>query len=210
MKTKLLGVVAAVVLLFTANSAAQANTYSLPLNGIVSFGGALGLPYPGPLVSGGSFVSGPNIFPQCGFSYGACSSEQLALQASFSFGTQIYEYDQAGNLVDSGIVGLTFANCNALFGCGGFVEDYDHSVMTTSLASLNAFSLVTSTNIASGGPVTCVFGPCVLLSVQTDGTLISERETPLPAALPLFASGLGALGLLGWRRKRKNAAAIAA
>ena len=33
---------------------------------------------------------------------------------------------------------------------------------------------------------------------------------PLPAALPLFASGLGALGLLGWRRKRKNAAAMAA
>jgi len=33
--------------------------------------------------------------------------------------------------------------------------------------------------------------------------------TPLPAALPLFASGLGAMGLLGWRRKRKNAAAIA-
>ena len=31
--------------------------------------------------------------------------------------------------------------------------------------------------------------------------------TPLPAALPLFASGLGVLGLLGWRRKRKAAAA---
>jgi hypothetical protein len=28
-------------------------------------------------------------------------------------------------------------------------------------------------------------------------------ETPLPAALALFASGLGAFGLLGWRRKRK-------
>jgi hypothetical protein len=27
--------------------------------------------------------------------------------------------------------------------------------------------------------------------------------TPLPAALPLFAGGLGAMGLLGWRRKRK-------
>ena len=31
----------------------------------------------------------------------------------------------------------------------------------------------------------------------------AAAATPLPAALPLFASGLGALGLLGWRRKRK-------
>ncbi len=34
--------------------------------------------------------------------------------------------------------------------------------------------------------------------------------TPLPAALPLFATGLGGLGLLGWRRKRKAAAQVAA
>jgi hypothetical protein len=27
--------------------------------------------------------------------------------------------------------------------------------------------------------------------------------TPIPGALPLFVSGLGGLGLLGWRRKRK-------
>ena len=33
--------------------------------------------------------------------------------------------------------------------------------------------------------------------------------TPLPAALPLFATGLGAMGLLGWRRKRKSAAIAA-
>ena len=33
--------------------------------------------------------------------------------------------------------------------------------------------------------------------------------TPIPATLPLFATGLGAFGLLGWRRKRK-AAALAA
>jgi hypothetical protein len=39
---------------------------------------------------------------------------------------------------------------------------------------------------------------------------ISFTETspvPLPATFPLFASGLGALGLLGWRRKRKAVAA---
>jgi hypothetical protein len=31
--------------------------------------------------------------------------------------------------------------------------------------------------------------------------------TPLPSALPLFAGGLGAMGLFGWRRKRKAQAA---
>ena len=36
--------------------------------------------------------------------------------------------------------------------------------------------------------------------------LAETVATPLPAALPLFATGLGALGLLGWRRKRKQAA----
>ena len=35
----------------------------------------------------------------------------------------------------------------------------------------------------------------------------TQTTTPLPATLPLFASGLGALGLLGWRRKRKALAA---
>jgi len=35
-------------------------------------------------------------------------------------------------------------------------------------------------------------------------------EVPLPAALPLFATGVGVLGVLSWRRKRKNAAVIAA
>jgi hypothetical protein len=31
----------------------------------------------------------------------------------------------------------------------------------------------------------------------------SSVPTPLPAALPLFATGISALGLLGWRRRRK-------
>jgi hypothetical protein len=47
------------------------------------------------------------------------------------------------------------------------------------------------------------------ISSLTFEAILPAAETPLPAALPLFATGLGALGLLGWRRKRK-AAALAA
>lgn len=36
----------------------------------------------------------------------------------------------------------------------------------------------------------------------------TPSATPLPATLPLFAGGLGAMGLFGWRRKRKNTATI--
>jgi hypothetical protein len=39
---------------------------------------------------------------------------------------------------------------------------------------------------------------------------ISLAQTPLPAAIPLFASGLVVLGLIGWHTKRKNAALAAA
>jgi hypothetical protein len=48
---------------------------------------------------------------------------------------------------------------------------------------------------ASGGQF--IFSPGVL----------SVAATPVPAALPLFASGLGALGVAGWRKKRKAAIA---
>jgi hypothetical protein len=31
----------------------------------------------------------------------------------------------------------------------------------------------------------------------------NTTSTPLPAALPLFATGIGAMGFVGWRRKRR-------
>ena len=39
---------------------------------------------------------------------------------------------------------------------------------------------------------------------------VQISQTPLPAALPLFAGGLGVMGLLGWRKKRKAAVLAAA
>jgi hypothetical protein len=49
---------------------------------------------------------------------------------------------------------------------------------------------------------------CFVAGVQQSGSAASV--TPLPAALPLFASGLSGIGLLAWRRTRKKTAALAA
>jgi hypothetical protein len=76
--------------------------------------------------------------------------------------------------------------------------------------------IVTATAIGVPGtvPIITVTGSDITSLVITStndssGILIAEGITPLPAALPLFATGLGALGLLGWRRKRKARAAAA-
>jgi hypothetical protein len=62
----------------------------------------------------------------------------------------------------------------------------------------------------AGGDITqwTLFNVSGALAGGFYGFLTPEASaTPLPAALPLFATGLGALGLLGWRRKRRAAAA---
>jgi hypothetical protein len=78
----------------------------------------------------------------------------------------------------------------------------------------------TGSNGTSTGKVTDVlnFGDGTILDItlyNAEDWAITPKisfdldPTPLPATLPLFMSGLGALGLLGWRKKRE-AFAIAA
>ena len=61
----------------------------------------------------------------------------------------------------------------------------------------------------SGGPSGDACSVLGQPGCHVTGDAVPEA-TPLPAALPLFAGGLGVMGLLGWRRKRKNGAANAA
>ena len=60
--------------------------------------------------------------------------------------------------------------------------------------------------LVTSGPI-FAFGDAVQVGTW-EVTL--HDATPLPAALPLFATGLGSSGLLGWRRKKKSATALAA
>jgi hypothetical protein len=57
---------------------------------------------------------------------------------------------------------------------------------------------------------TCNFFYFGIGSNDPSGNVVLEEITavssvPLPAALPLFATGVGVLGLLGWRRKKTAA-----
>src|SRR5262249_24940007 len=62
------------------------------------------------------------------------------------------------------------------------------------------FFITQSDFLLNGGFV----GNSTILFNLTNIALVSE--TPLPAALPLFVTGLGALGLVGLRRKRRKIA----
>ena len=67
------------------------------------------------------------------------------------------------------------------------------------------WSLDFGTGGSNGSPNTLYFTDGI--DGETHGLFGAIEATPLPAALPLFATGLGAMGLFGWRRKRKNAIA---
>lgn len=99
---------------------------------------------------------------------------------------------------------------------------------TATLTTLDGVSIadVNSANgfltLGDGGSLTAIFspfvtlgGPLFLLAGEVGGNgedlaaLVTVSDTapdvPIPGALPLFASGLGALGIAAWRRKRKAA-----
>ena len=87
--------------------------------------------------------------------------------------------------------------------------DVDSAGNISSTSSFNALGLL------NGGYIFVLInpsGPIGFLQVGLNpiaGLVAGSVEfsltspVPIPAALPLFASGLGVLGLLGWRRKRK-------
>jgi hypothetical protein len=65
---------------------------------------------------------------------------------------------------------------------------------------------LTPTDPCDNGTVCDVSGVIVAYDspVQVGTKVTISATTPLPAALPLFATGLGALGLLGWRQEAEE------
>jgi hypothetical protein len=84
-----------------------------------------------------------------------------------------------------------------------FLDSTSNFLLTLTLNSGSLFVPAASLSLNALEQANCP--PDVQCNFRSgDGTI---SATPLPAALPLFAAGLGSLGLLGWRRKNKAQAA---
>jgi hypothetical protein len=115
--------------------------------------------------------------------------EVLRVQDTFLSGDQFQMFDNAVSLgltslptqgFDCG-TDLSCAMANPAFSFGAFLLGVGpHSITGT----------LTLAASQSGGAAAFIIGPV-------------PTTIPLPATLPLFATGLVGLGLLGWRRKRK-------
>jgi hypothetical protein len=92
-------------------------------------------------------------------------------------------------------------------------SDYDALTLAfaTALPSSGGGSVgVTGDTVSSKGLFIFSDGNIALSSEFIADSGSVSTETPLPAGLPLFATGLGAMGVLGWRKKRKASAMTAA
>jgi hypothetical protein len=106
-----------------------------------------------------------------------------------------YEVSVAGEItLSSGIIADT--NVSGTL----FIPDYlgppFDDVSATITASLSGYSL-----IYGEAYVTSQWGS---IDVGFPGGPWTMEVVPLPSALPLFAGGLGTLGFVGWRRKRRK------
>jgi len=118
-----------------------------------------------------------------------------------SFKIAPYTWDQAGKFADglsaSGNGPSSFSVLDFTITTG--TTDSLNTFLQTLLASTDGSLSIFAADVSSSNGKTGGIG--FILSQTTH-----QDTTPLPAALPLFASGTGLLGFLAWRRKKKAAA----
>jgi hypothetical protein len=177
---------------------------------LVALGGCIGYGAPANALNFDFSFTGTS-FPTCNGSASNCingtvTGEIFGLASSgisSATSVEIFSYPAALTGITTALNTPISSVENIFTVTGGSIATYGfESANSEFLLSLGAGNYLQDFTGGSGGLI--VSGPVTFTPV-TDGT-----ATPLPATLPLFATGLGALGLLGWRRKRKHAASVTA
>jgi hypothetical protein len=149
------------------------------------------------------------------------------LNLNFSAANQTFVFQTGSTLITGSGSAVTVSGAGASTG-SVYWEVGSSATLGTTTAFLGNIIASTSISLDTGATDLCGRVFALTGGITMQGNTISNgctgssgsgsggftgggvSATPLPAALPLYFTGLGVMGLLGWRRKRKGSAAIAA
>lgn len=183
-------------LVFAPAVKASASTFNLPLSGEVEVVGDISSPV--------SIVLSMTVTP---------------LAASYwVFDTSINQAGSVGGVFapPQGCLGTSCGTLDGFFVCGGRIgcgiDPSQGTVISTTGAAISfnisdtSRFLLIDTSVRDDSPIglelTATLPDGLQILTISDPTPEGVAETPLPATLPLFASALGALSLLRWKRKK--------
>jgi hypothetical protein len=182
MKTKVLSVVAALALLAVANSTASAVTVTQVKTTVDIGAGTVDFQI--------TYNGTPDFFT-------TDSAGRQADQFQFSIESATVQFPPGGSV-------LTNQNLSIFI----VYPPNDGTVVATLPITLSGDVVDFTVTLALLLQPTGQFPEQHFYSFVSDGIAVEGTvPTPFPSALPLFATGLVGLGLLGWRRKKKAIAA---
>jgi hypothetical protein len=151
-------------------------------------------------------VGGFGVVASGSFSYDSSSSGVLA-------------YDDLNSFTINFLDGTSYdlADVNAITGAKYFGFDTASSMFVQAAIPGSADGFLTAVNgsLTNGffayidGPGFAVANAATFVFGATEYSVSQVSSTPVPATLPLFASGLGGIGFLAYRRKKQAASRAA-
>src|SRR4051812_13970474 len=154
-------------------------------------------------INGASFTNGKRYFDYT-FSFSLTGPADVSISADATAGTNVLDYHAA-------LFGSSPAGTALLVGSnpGPLVDLTDTTGLLTAGNTNGSTNTLSALNLASGTYYLRLFGVIAgnsnINSLRTglSGSLtaVAVAATPIPAVLPLFASALGLIGFMGWRRK---------